>query len=160
MNLLRVLSDGLILTGITVGASLLGGSFFKSRSDNSKLKRSTLMCYIVAILYTVFSVYFIYRHQENSDFFFWHPYFAWTIANVVYIILKMRNNAALKKNGSVVVHVDLSKDNNDDADSDIVAMGGLMRLLLIRVALWQLVVITAFSGFALSVGWLMKLYIR
>lgn len=124
MNILRILGDGLILAALLLGAELLKDRY----SEKSKAIISG--AFILGLLFEILEVYFIYRHQENSDLFFWHAYLSWTLGNIIFIIT--RAAAALNKKS----------------------------FYLERIALWQVVVIPIFSGFSLSVGWLMKLYIR
>ncbi|MBQ3787077.1 MAG: hypothetical protein II799_07350 [Lachnospiraceae bacterium] len=40
---------------------------------------------ILMFLLTV-DVYFIYRGQENSDLFFWHPYIVWSVSNLIFFV--------------------------------------------------------------------------
>lgn len=137
MNILRILADGLILSGMTIGASLQGSPFVLNKNSleaASFNKKRLYLIYIAGLIFTVLEVYFIYRGQENSDLFFWHPYFSWTIANAAYTLWKLREKRdALRNVASFLLH---------------------------RLLLWQFVVNTVFAGFALSVGWIMKLYIR
>jgi len=138
LNILRILADGLILTGLTIGASYFGSPFVHG-TDGENIKpvskrRIQYLIYLAGLIFTVLEVYFIYRGQENSDLFFWHPYLAWTIANVCFMLWSLCRR---EQTG-----VDVRK------------------LLVERILLWQVVVNTIFAGFALSVGWIMKLYIR
>lgn len=126
MNYLALAGDSLILIGLMVGTSLVKE---ESQSDFKGDWKKRLI-YGLGIVFTIFSVYFRYRGQENSDYFFWHPYLAWTAGNIVYIILLLCRKIDIKK------------------------------IILENVLLWQIVVIPVFSGLALSIGWLMKLYIR
>ena len=83
---------------------------------------------ILMLLLTV-EVYFIYRGQENSDLFFWHPYIVWSVSNLIFLVsgyIREKRDGIIKG----------------------------------RLLLGQFVVIPVLSAFTLSVGWLMKLYIR
>lgn len=147
MYWMEVLLDGLLLTAITLGASLWGSPFFQdlvskkrgaesakrpgavnSLSDENQNHTFTILVYGICILFTIGRVFLAYEGQENSDYFFWHPYLAWLIADMMWILVK---RGSLGKKG-----------------------------LLQRVFLWPFLVIPVFSGMSLSVGWLMKLYLR
>ena len=133
MHLLRLLADSLMLTGLTFGASLFERPFFDDKSEDKRAalpnRIVVVFIYGVSILYTILTVYFVYRGQENSDYFFWHPYIAWSFANAAYIIF---NRARLTGR----------------------------RIIMERLLMWQLIVIPVFAAMSLTVGWLMKLYIR
>ncbi len=38
------------------------------------------LCVLLPLL--TLEVYFVYRGQENSDLFFWHPYIVWSVSNL------------------------------------------------------------------------------
>lgn len=116
MHYIHLVIDIIIIAGIVWGVSR---------------KRNTLLGILLGLAYLTLSVYFGYRHQENSDLFFWHPYIAWSVANVFMAGVDCGRRAI---NGKV--------------------------LLWERIALYECVVIPVLAGFTLTVGWLMKLYIR
>ena len=121
MNWLRLLGDGLIVTIILEGAFRVKGPVFAKKA----------IAYILTLALLVAEVFLLYSTSEESSIFFWHPYIAYGIANLVYIILRLGRCDGCKK-----------------------------EFLFKRIILWQLVFITIFSGAVLSCGWLMKLYIR
>ena len=118
MDLLQLLIDGVVLSALMIVA-------FDERRRGSA---SRLL--LPGLIFMVLRVYFIYRHQENSDLFFWHGYLAWTLANLACLA------AGLMK----------GKDDRK-------------KLLRERLLLWQVVVVTVFAGFSLTLGWLLKLYV-
>ena len=130
MNCLRIISDSLILFGIMLGASLWRSPYrvFNKQSKNAIF----YLLHALALIFILLEDYFIYRGQENSDLFFWHPYFAFTLANLLFVFYQIQKHRERE----------------------------LKAFLCERLLLWQIVILPVFSGFALSLGWLMKLYIR
>lgn len=63
----------------------------------------------------------LYHGQENSSYFFWHPYISWMMVNVA----------------------DYLCGNNNWKE---------------KVFLWPFVVIPIISGFELTIGWTIKIY--
>jgi len=122
MNYIRIPFDAVILMCLLFGASRMRSTF---------LAIQRYIGYTVCLILETLEIYFIYRHQENSDLFFWHPYAVWTIVNLVFLIKEL-----IRKERPV------------------------KQVLLERLALNQVVIITIFAGVSLTIGWLMKLYIR
>lgn len=129
MNYIRIVGDGLVIFGLLLAIKLIGKGDDGTRSRVDKAKLKEYLMYSIGIMFSIIEVYFIYRHQENSDLFFWHPYLAWSLGNILFTILRRKTYT-------------------------------LRSLLMERVVLWQVIIVTVFAGLTLSVGWLMKLYIR
>lgn len=122
MNYVRILVDAIVLMCLLFGASRMRSTF---------LAIQRYIGYTAGLIFMTLEDYFIYRHQENSDLFFWHPYIVWTISNLVFLIIELIKKKQPKK-----------------------------QVLMERLLLNQVVVNTVFAGVSLTVGWLMKLYIR
>lgn len=85
MNYLRILGDGLVLTGVLLGTGLINRV-----EDEKKRNLKSSLIYMLGLIFSIIEVYFIYRHQENSDLFFWHPYLAWTFGNIIFIVVNRK----------------------------------------------------------------------
>lgn len=155
MDVFRLIIDGLVLSVLCILAGRRSRSLPALRSFPGDA-----VLYGAGLIFMVLEVYFIYRGQENSDLFFWHGYLAWTIGNIAGIVFGLWG--ADSRIGSPA--------DRDVSSSECPAGGdplaseppvpALRSLLVERLALWQAVVITVFAGFSLTVGWLMKLYLR
>lgn len=69
MNYLRAIGDGLVIAGI----------YILTVKRKPQWKMTALA---IGLIYSILSVWFIYRGQENSNYFFWHPYISWMMVNV------------------------------------------------------------------------------
>ena len=69
MNLVRCIGEGILF-------ALILGIFSKKRPDVRKY------IFALSMIIEVFSVYFLYRGQENALFFFLQPYIALFIMNI------------------------------------------------------------------------------
>lgn len=79
MNILRILSDGLIIFGV-IGFTHL------------KRKRLTIPAGLVLMLLQTIEIWILYRGQENSSFFFLHAYFSWLLASVIFMACRRNKN--------------------------------------------------------------------
>ncbi len=81
------------------------------------------------ILLELVSVVFLYSAQEESALFFFHPFISWLIMDL--------SDLAVYRRGSV----------------------GKKTAYFEKLLLWPFVVIPVVSGFVLTTGWLIKLYV-
>ena len=121
---MRSIEEGILFT-------LLVGLISKKRPAY----RVFAFCLIV--LFEIVTVVLLYSGQEESSFFFWHPY-------IVLMIVNLADYATYKRGFSAGRLPGL----------------GLSAPALEKFVLWPLLVVPVLSGFVLTTGWLIKLYGR
>ncbi len=110
-----------IMEGII--ASLILGLISKKRPD------FRLPFFAVFILYELLSVVTRYSGQENSVYFFAHPYLAFLICDI------------------------------SDLSTYTKGLRPWKEALFEKALLWPLIIIPVISAFVLTTGWLIKLYV-
>ena len=120
MNYFGAVADGLI------AAFICGMVTYRKKEIKAPYYS---ICMIGSIIHT----WLLYRGQENSDYFFFHPYVTWLIMDIIVLIIEIK---------------------------DIHEKRLQRKKLVERLILWPALVIPIISGFELSIGWLLKLYVR
>ncbi len=114
--------------GAALGEGIIA-SLFLGLVSKKKPEYRTLY-YAIFVLAEIAIVVMRYSGQENSSFFFWHPYIALLISDIA----------------------DYATYRRGCGDSKII--------MFEKVVLWPFAVIPVLSALVLTVGWLIKLYGR
>lgn len=69
MNFARAIGEGILFSALLI-------------LIQKKNKRWEIPAYAAGIFLSVMSVWVLYRAQENSAYFFWHPYLSWLIVDM------------------------------------------------------------------------------
>lgn len=69
MNYARAIGEGILFSVLLV-------------LIQKKNKKWEIPAYAAGIFFGIMSVWVLYRAQENSAYFFWHPYISWMIVNL------------------------------------------------------------------------------
>lgn len=75
MQALSAVFDGFVIAGIYLAVK-------KYIAKNGERPWVQILAAFLLILYSTFRTVAIYRVQENSNFFFWHPYLTWLIVDL------------------------------------------------------------------------------
>ena len=69
MNFVRAIGEGILLAVMIL--------FLQKRN-----KKWEIPAYAAGIFLSIMSIWVLYRAQENSAYFFWHPYISWLIVDL------------------------------------------------------------------------------
>lgn len=122
-NWARAIEEGILM-------ALILGLVSKRAPDMDKASKYRGVLFGIYIISEIVSVCLLYSRQENSAYFFAHPFIAFFVVNI--------SDYAVYKRGT--------------GDAGAIAVE--------KLALWNFLVIPVMSGLVLTVGWLIKLYGR
>ena len=124
--------------------SLFGGLVSKNKPEY----RTRFLA--VVIVLEIVSVLSLYIFVENSSYFFWHPYIAFTLASIA--------DLALYERGAFFVAGCQIEDLSNGDTKFYRGAKSAREAYMEKLLLWPLFVIPVISAFIMCTGWLIKLY--